>query len=79
MSENGHAPKIVASFVIILDEAGNCSTKIEGQFPGHVLALALEVQKAKIVQQILGAEMQARAQAMSKRVLMPDGTVPPQF
>lgn len=79
MSENGQPPKIVASFAFILLDGGGVAIKSEGQFPAQLLNMAMDVQKARMVNMMLHQEHQEmlRQQAMQKRVLLPDGTPQP--
>ncbi len=77
---NGQKPKIIATFTVELDEHGNCIQKVEGPFPTKDLYLSLSLTTANIIQQLQVAQMQAMQAAQQKsnrRILMPDGTIPP--
>ena len=79
MQPNGQSAerKIVATFGVAIDDAGNCQTRMEGAFPIMPLYLALGVAQSKLLDQLKMQEMQQHMAAQQKRVLMPDGTPPP--
>ena len=72
------APPQIARVIFEFDPAtGHSGWRTEGAFPLDKLVNLLEVAKVVFVQQQLAQAAQAQALTNGRRVLMPDGSLPP--
>lgn len=72
------SPAQMARVIFEFDPAtGHSGWKTEGAFPLEKLVNLLEVAKCVFVQQQLAQAAQAQALMNGRRVLMPDGSLPP--
>ena len=78
VEQNGER-KIVGTLAFQIDDQGNCSEALQGNFPLPVLNILLDKWKAKVVGQVLQLEQQAMAKKMQRSIVLPDGSPPPQI
>lgn len=67
---------VVGTLIIDFDGQGNCRQRQEGSIQASALIVALEVLKAKAVNQLLLMEQQALAQQQARSIVLPNGPIP---